>query len=62
LVSACPDGSPTTTTPFARTAPSGTAERICDKIREFKARGMWMGGKVPLGYAVRDRKLVIVPE
>jgi DNA invertase Pin-like site-specific DNA recombinase len=33
-------------------------ERICDKVAASKARGMWMGGKVPLGYEVRDRKLV----
>src|SRR5690606_39011630 len=26
------------------------------------ARGMWMGGVVPLGYEVRNRKLIIVPE
>ena len=28
----------------------------------FKKKGMWMGGVSPLGYATRDRKLVIVPE
>ena len=30
-----------------------------DKIAASKARGMWMGGSVPLGYDVRDRKLVV---
>ena len=34
-------------------------ERIRDKVAASKARGMWMGGKVPLGYHVRDRKLVV---
>ena len=34
-------------------------ERIRDKVAASKARGMWMGGKVPLGYDVRDRKLVV---
>ena len=34
-------------------------ERIRDKFAASRARGMWMGGKVPLGYSVRDRKLVI---
>ncbi len=36
-------------------------ERIRDKVAASKARGMWMGGKVPLGYRVQDRKLVVVP-
>src|SRR5215210_1461709 len=35
-------------------------ERVRDKIAASKARGMWMGGKVPLGYDVRDRKLIPV--
>ncbi|WP_246048171.1 recombinase family protein [Hankyongella ginsenosidimutans] len=39
-----------------------TGERIRDKIAASKARGMWMGGVVPLGYKVEDRKLVVVPE
>ncbi len=34
-------------------------ERIRDKVAASKARGMWMGGKVPLGYDVADRKLVL---
>jgi DNA invertase Pin-like site-specific DNA recombinase len=34
-------------------------ERIRDKFAASRARGMWMGGKVPLGYDVRDRKLVV---
>jgi site-specific DNA recombinase len=34
------------------------AERVRDKIAMSKAKGMWMGGPVPLGYDVRDRKLV----
>jgi site-specific DNA recombinase len=38
-------------------APSG--ERIRDKIAASKAKGMWMGGNVPLGYDVRDRKLIM---
>jgi len=36
-------------------------ERIRDKFAASRARGMWMGGKVPLGYDVRDRKLVVNP-
>lgn len=38
------------------------AERIRDKVAASKAKGMWMGGGVPLGYEVVDRKLVIVSE
>jgi site-specific DNA recombinase len=34
-------------------------ERIRDKIAASKAKGMWMGGNVPLGYDVKDRKLVV---
>ncbi|WP_233256296.1 recombinase family protein [Falsiroseomonas bella] len=34
-------------------------ERIRDKVAASKARGMWMGGKVPLGYDVADRKLIV---
>ncbi len=34
-------------------------ERIRDKIAASKAKGMWMGGTIPLGYDVRDRRLVV---
>ena len=34
-------------------------ERIRDKFTASRKRGMWMGGSVPLGYDVRDRKLVV---
>ena len=47
---------------FAQFEREVTGERIRDKIAASKARGMWMGGVVPLGYAVKERKLVIVPE
>jgi DNA invertase Pin-like site-specific DNA recombinase len=46
---------------FAQFEREVTGERIRDKIAASKARGMWMGGVVPLGYAVQDRKLVAVP-
>jgi hypothetical protein len=36
------------------------AERIRDKIKASKQKGLWMGGTVPLGYEVKDRKLKIV--
>src|SRR5215218_10155213 len=36
-----------------------TGERIRDKIAASKRKGLWVGGIVPLGYRVRNRKLVI---
>ena len=43
---------------FAQFEREVTGERIRDKIAASKARGMWMGGSVPLGYEVKDRKLI----
>jgi site-specific DNA recombinase len=36
-----------------------SAKRIRDKFAASRRKGMWMGGHAPLGYEVRDRKLVI---
>ena len=44
---------------FAQFAREVTGERIRDKIAASKRKGMWMGGSIPLGYDVVDRKLVI---
>jgi len=44
---------------FAQFEREVTGERIRDKIAASKKKGMWMGGPVPLGYEVHDRKLVI---
>jgi DNA invertase Pin-like site-specific DNA recombinase len=44
---------------FAQFEREVTAERIRDKIRASRQKGMWMGGIVPLGYRVENRKLVI---
>ncbi len=44
---------------FAQFEREITGERIRDKIAASKKKGMWMGGNPPLGYDVRDRKLVI---
>ena len=35
---------------FAQFEREVTGERIRDKIAASKAKGMWMGGTVPLGY------------
>lgn len=45
---------------FAQFEREVTGERIRDKIAASKARGMWMGGNLPLGYDVAVRKLHIV--
>ena len=34
-------------------------ERVRDKVAASKKKGMWMGGTVPLGYDVKDRKLIV---
>ena len=44
---------------FAQFEREVTGERIRDKIAASKKKGMWMGGNVPLGYNVKDRKLVV---
>ena len=44
---------------FAQFEREVIGERIRDKVAASKARGMWMGGKVPLGYDVANRKLVV---
>jgi site-specific DNA recombinase len=46
---------------FAQFEREVTGERIRDKIAASKRKGMWMGGPVPLGYVVSDRKLVPEP-
>lgn len=44
---------------FAQFEREVTGERIRDKIAASKAKGMWMGGPLSLGYDVHERKLVI---
>src|SRR6266568_2713773 len=46
---------------FAQFEREVTGERIRDKIAASKKKGMWMGGYVPLGYDLKDRKLVVNP-
>ena len=45
---------------FAQFEREVTGERIRDKIAASRRKGMWMGGVPPLGYQVKDRKLVEV--
>jgi DNA invertase Pin-like site-specific DNA recombinase len=44
---------------FAQFEREVIGERIRDKFAASRRKGMWMGGFVPLGYDVRDRKLVV---
>lgn len=43
---------------FAQFEREVTGERIRDKISASKKKGMWMGGIVPLGYDIVERKLI----
>ncbi|MBF0309896.1 MAG: recombinase family protein [Magnetococcales bacterium] len=47
---------------FAQFEREISAERIRDKFAASKRKGMWMGGHVPLGYVVQNRKLLIANE
>ena len=44
---------------FAQFEREVTGERIRDKLAASKRRGIWVGGIVPLGYELRERKLVV---
>ena len=44
---------------FAQFEREVTGERIRDKIAASKHKGMWMGGFVPFGYDVCERRIVI---
>jgi DNA invertase Pin-like site-specific DNA recombinase len=46
---------------FAQFEREVTGERIRDKVAASKRKGMWMGGRVPLGYDLKDRKLIVNP-
>lgn len=47
---------------FAQFERKVSGERIRDKIAASKKKGLWMGGPVPLGYVVVERKLIAHPE
>ncbi|MGA7787949.1 MAG: recombinase family protein [Xanthobacteraceae bacterium] len=44
---------------FAQFEREVIGERVRDKIAASKKKGMWMGGMPPLGYDVKDRKLIV---
>jgi DNA invertase Pin-like site-specific DNA recombinase len=39
-----------------------TSERIRDKIAASKRKGLWVGGPLPLGYDLKDGKIVVVED
>jgi site-specific DNA recombinase len=47
---------------FAQFEREVTGERIRDKIAASKAKGMWMGGRPPIGYLGHERSLAIDPD
>jgi DNA invertase Pin-like site-specific DNA recombinase len=47
---------------FAQFEREVIAERVRDKVAASRAKGIWMGGSVPFGYDVVDKKLVPNPE
>ena len=47
---------------FAQFEREVIGERIRDKVAASKRKGMWMGGLAPLGYDVRDRRLLVNPD
>jgi DNA invertase Pin-like site-specific DNA recombinase len=47
---------------FAQFEREVIGERIRDKVAASKRKGIWMGGLVPLGYDVHQRKLVVNPD
>ena len=44
---------------FAQFEREVIGERIRDKVAASRKKGIWMGGWTPLGYEVRDRKLIM---
>jgi site-specific DNA recombinase len=44
---------------FAQFEREVIGERIRDKFAASRRKGMWMGGWTPLGYDVKDRKLIV---
>lgn len=44
---------------FAQFEREVTGERIRDKIAASKKKGMWMGGRVPIGYIIQNKKLIV---
>src|SRR3982751_3640091 len=46
---------------FAQFEREVTSERIRDKVAASKKKGIWVGGPLPLGYAMENGKVAVVP-
>ena len=46
---------------FAQFERELASERVRDKVAASRKKGKWTGGSVPLGYDVKDKKLVVNP-
>jgi len=44
---------------FAQFEREIAGERIRDKFAASRRKGIWMGGTIPLGYDIKDRKLIV---
>ena len=44
---------------FAQFEREVTAERIRDKFAASRKKGIWMGGRVPLGYDIEDKRMIV---
>src|SRR6478736_6442782 len=47
---------------FAQFEREVTSERIRDKVAASKKKGIWVGSPLPLGYAMENGKVAVVPE
>src|SRR5256885_2864595 len=47
---------------FAQFEQEVTSERIRDKIAASKRKGLWVGGPLPLGYAMKDGKIAVLED
>jgi site-specific DNA recombinase len=47
---------------FAQFEREVTSERIRDKIAASKRKGLWVGGTLPLGYHMKDDKIVVIED
>jgi DNA invertase Pin-like site-specific DNA recombinase len=46
---------------FAQFESEVTGERIRDKIAAAKRKGLWMSGCPPIGYDIREQRLIVNP-
>jgi site-specific DNA recombinase len=47
---------------FAQFEREVIGERVRDKVAASKAKGIWVGGSIPLGYVSFNKKLAVVPK